>query len=247
MIDTIEKKMETVLDDLSKTSIWVFSSLVIIVITVVSNESTTDISNLSLGEVFKIFGFEVKKKYSGIIMFSILLGLNFYMLKLFVHLHSIYKREYANPQMKQDMMDVLKTHSWVFNPFAQTSNSFWAKALDISGYPLLNLMWWLGFSLAFKLTFESGGFYVGICIALAIAYSILGIISGFVINEIVVNVAPNTTRLILANAAILLGIALFCLLNRSFFQKNMWLLIFVLIFIVCLLWFTIHQYKVVKK
>ena len=146
MEELLLKIIENTLDSLDKLTIWLFSSFIVVLISLFSSKD-----ELSFG------AFTIKKKYAGAILYLMLCGLTFDVFKLLNNLSDTYDRllwQSLNSETPQKAIEavekaklILHTHTWVFNPFAQTGSLF-SGIVDNIGYPMLITIWWFGNALA---------------------------------------------------------------------------------------------------
>lgn len=146
MEEIILKNIEGTLDALDKASIWI---LVTVLVSLVSATSTD--RKIKIGEI------EIERRISGIAVFVVLCGLNFYSLKLYNNLYSLYydlmALPFHNAENKKEAIQkaylTMRQNPWVFNPFSET-HTLQSALLDNLGIAMNILLWWLGLTLAFR-------------------------------------------------------------------------------------------------
>lgn len=234
MEEVFIKNIENTLDSLDKTSLWIFFSIIV-----------TLISTSAKDPKIKIGDFEVDRKYSGLAIYLILCGLNFYTLKLLNNFYSQYF-ELQNFEFKdfKDATDTMGTfyslvrgHNWLFNPFSETLNS---GILDNLGIALNIILWWLGYSLAVRETTRNLSndksslekdktrqekikiyFYNVSILILSIIFLVLGNNSLKLITILSENICNDfNSKKIYANLGIIIGMGIFLIVNRFFFMDK---------------------------
>jgi hypothetical protein len=203
------KQIERILDSLGSTTNWIIGSLVVIAF------SSSSIEN---GKI-EMFGFKVPEKEAGLAMFTFVFGLNFYILKLSRSLKFLYLQLGDNNigQIKETM----QKHFWICNPFSKTGTT--PTLIDSIGYPIFILLWWLGFSLGFKLStpFNSSTLSLITAATGIFFFSVVGIATGLTYGKLPWKkkssfsnqVTNNGLRDFLAWSAILVGWTIFFVIN----------------------------------
>lgn len=209
------KQIETILDSLSNTTNWIIGSLMVIAFSLSGIEEDT----------IEMFGFKVSVEVAGLAMFTFVFGLNFYILKLSRSLKHSYS--YLSADKKTAAQNSMRAHFWICNPFAFSSSK--PTFIDSIGYLIFVLLWWIGFSLGFKLsspfTFSTLSIITGI---IAILFLVVGLATGLTYgklpwerNEIsfASQVTKNKLRDYLGWCALGIGLTIFFAMNWTELQK----------------------------
>jgi hypothetical protein len=177
MNEVYSKIIDNSLDSLDKLSIWIFTSFIIALLSILSDKE-----EISFGP------FSIQKKYAGIIIYIMLFSLAFTMFKLLNTFADAYRGLiWLNLSKDEFMRDVnlkIQNHTWVFNPFSKTNNQF-SFIIDNIGFPMLIIIWWIGNAIAHLLTQRSSNKIfsaMGLCFAglyLLLGLGCLLIIQGY--------------------------------------------------------------------
>lgn len=195
------------LDSLDKLTIWLFTSFIVILISLFSSKD-----ELSFG------AFEINKKYAGAILYLMLCGLTFNVFKLLNNLSDAYDRllwQSLNSETPQKALEsiekaklIFHTHTWIFNPFAQTG-SFFSGLVDNIGYPMLITIWWFGNALA-QSTLTNHNILLRLFgLLCAGLYLLLGLGCMVQIGQLTAKVCDSQLKMITPFIGILVGGALF--------------------------------------
>lgn len=202
------KQIEKALDLMSSTTNWVIGSLVLIAFA---------IYNISKDETIYILGFKLDEKVAGLAIYTVVFGLNLYILKLSDSLRNGYKA--MSETGKQRGKELLQNHLWICNPFAKTregKNSFF----DSVGYGLFTVLWWIGFVLGFKLSIKMMQSPAGltVTIVIMILYSAVGILTAGIYGNLwglqdsfMESITPNKKRQRLSLCLYVLSVLAFLL------------------------------------
>lgn len=168
---------------------------------------STLLSALFAKKAITILGVDIPKNISGITTFSILCAINF----KFFHLLQNIKMSINILEPDTDIVLMrIRLHQWTLNPFYETEGKF-SLFSDNFGYALLLLLWWLGAQTGFYLirTGNKEPILIVIGIALFAIYLFLGLMSMFLISELISiicrNKASKKIKMILTVAAIPIG------------------------------------------
>lgn len=192
----IEKQLmsnlSSTLDALEKTISWAFLALVA---TILSAMQTKD-------KIIKLGTFDISREYAGGAMFATLCILCFQAIRLFQNL--AYSLDLTG-NMEQATF-VLRTHTWIFNPFSETSGYFSFLTNNL-GLALLLLLWWLGFHTGFYLLRGTNKTWKGIGTTLSIIYLIFGLVNLYLIIILInrINVQTSFIKVNLLLGAIPIG------------------------------------------
>lgn len=163
------------LDSLDKATSWAFVALV-----------ATAISGSQGDKKIKIGEIEISSQYAGTVTFAILCGLNFQVLRLLQNLSFLF----SNVGLKtENARVIITTHSWILNPFAQTSGVL-SPFTDNLGLALLLLLWWLGFHTGFFLHRNTKRAWIENL--LTIIYLVFGLISMVLIMTLMTKINNDT-------------------------------------------------------
>lgn len=199
------KNLQKVLNSLSSTTNWIIGALVVTAFTAFSSST-------------KVFGFDVDKDKAGLALFTIVTGLNFYILKLSKSLQYFYSKV----ENKQAAKNILQQHLWIGNPFAKGVSDK-SSFFDSIGYCIFILLWWVGFILGFKLSFTVNTSLISLVavLLLIVLFSWVGIATGLLFGKapwekrksFSDNVTPNKVREVLSLVAIVIGWFFFLCIN----------------------------------
>ncbi|MCC7190418.1 MAG: hypothetical protein IT312_16900 [Anaerolineales bacterium] len=167
--------ISSTLDALDKTTSWAVVALL-----------ATAISGIQRDKKIKVGDFEISSKYAGVVTFAILCGLNFEILRLLQNLSFLL----SNVGSKlENAKIIITTHSWIFNPFAQTSGIL-SPFTDNLGLALLLLIWWLGYHTGFFLHQTTQRAWTGYL--LSAIYLVLGLVSMILIISLIAQINEGT-------------------------------------------------------
>ncbi len=166
------------LDALDKTTSWSVTLLFVIIITTLFTQDNIKILNIG-----------IPKNISATVLFGILCGINFKVFHLLQNIRKILS--ILSPKTELATMRI-RLHHWVLNPFSETDRKFsWFS--DNFGYVLLLLFWWAGAQAGFFLirTHANSTKVFIMSSFLFFVYLFLGIISMFLISDIINEVCQN--------------------------------------------------------
>ena len=196
----IIKAIENTLNQLDKSTTWIFVTLVFILF-----------ASLQESKEFEIGKFKIKKTNSSFIFYIILCALNFQVLKYLQSLSSLIQATGLN----DNIIFILQSHNWIFNPFVKTIGIL--TLLDYFGLPLLIIMWWLGFSLANKETVGiEGKINQRLVMFLFFVYLILGLMSLIIIQSILLTIGNYEIVFLSEFVGIILGLIIFNLYSKKY-------------------------------
>ncbi len=189
------------LDQLEKTSIWIFITLIVILISSFQNENDIEIGKIKLS-----------RKKSGMILYFVLCALNLQMLKVFQGIfHS-----FNSLENKEEIIVKMQTHHWVFNPFSMTKGII-GYITDNIGLICLIVLWWLGLSLSSVevLRDEESNNTKMLIPTLFFTYLILGLFSLILIQDLMLKIGGYEIRIISQFIGILIGVFLFYTISKK--------------------------------
>lgn len=152
----------------------------------------TVFSGFQSSEKIEILGFEVRTRVATIVLFGILCGLIFNLTRLLLIISHLLS-QLDGSQNRGQAIIILQTHSWVFNPFAQTSGT-WSFLLDNLGLALLLLIWWLGFHTGYFLL-KGTNLSLSTSVSswiLSLFYLVFGLNAMIIIMNLVKEINPET-------------------------------------------------------
>lgn len=187
------------MDSLESATIWIFVTLLIVVL-----------ASFRKNDDLEFVSFKIPRKYAGPILYSMMIGLNFQVLKLFHNVNSIVQELKLNYSKETFIAGktLINSHPWVFNPFSEFSTET-SILFDNLGYALLIVLWWLGNAAAYKLMFRESKTIKLIGIGLASIYLILGLSSMWIIQTTTVVVTESPLKVIMPLIGIGLGALVF--------------------------------------
>jgi hypothetical protein len=172
MLESLKANM----DALDSATTWIFITLLIIVL-----------SSFGSSDKLEFASIKIKKKYGGLLVYGMMVGLNFQVLKL---LHNISSLISQVPNC--DAKIVLNTHPGIFNPFAEFGSES-SLLFDHLGYALMIVIWWIGNAVAFKMLHREELKIRCIGFVLAGIYVLLGFASMMLIGEICYIICENSS------------------------------------------------------
>ena len=152
------------LDSLESATTWIFITLLIVVLASFRNDDTLEFAS-----------FKVERRYGGPIVYAMLVGLNFQILKLLYNVNAVVNELNCIDKLAETQQ-VLHKHPWIFNPFSEYSSST-SIILDNFGYVFLIVTWWIGNAVAFKLMYRENRKVKRIGFILAVLYTLFGLLS----------------------------------------------------------------------
>lgn len=193
--------ISSTLDALDKTTSWAVVALV-----------ATAFSGIQRDKKIKVGDFEISSKYAGVVTFAILCGLNFEILRLLQNLSFLLDNVGSK---LENAKIIITTHSWILNPFAQTSGIL-GLFTDNLGLALLLLIWWLGFHTGFFLHQTTKQIWIGYL--LSSIYLVLGLVSMIMIMSLVAQVNNDTA--IIKQVLLFIAIPIGAFGLRVFFPRK---------------------------
>lgn len=152
--------------------------------------AATAFSELQGTEKIQVLGLEIRTRVATIVLFGILCGLIFNLVRLLSILSYLISQLDASQNMEKAIL-ILHTHRWVFNPFAQTSGSF-TFLIDNFGFALLLVVWWLGFHIAYLVLKHSNSSSLIAVWTLFLFYLLFGLIAMIFIMFLIKQINPET-------------------------------------------------------
>ncbi|TYA66008.1 hypothetical protein [Seonamhaeicola marinus] len=187
------------LNSLDSATTWIFVTLLIVVL-----------ASFGSDEKLEFASFKIDRKYAGPIIYGMLVGLNFQVLKLLHNVNSILieiKSGFGAETFELARI-MLNKHPWIFNPFSEFE-SITSLIFDNLGYALLIVIWWMGNAIAYKLMFKQGRKIKLVGTGLAGLYLVFGLSSMAMIQAISEKVTYSSLKLITPFVGIVIGAVLF--------------------------------------
>ena len=133
MDDPRLKYIENSLTQLDKVTTWAFLAIMAIIL---SNNNSDE---------YVFGGIKIKKGQSAFVLYLILCGLNFQVLKLLQGLSS----NFLTFKDRTEAISSIQNSVWMFNPFSNTTGLI-GVITDNAGLPLLMILWFTGLALGHK-------------------------------------------------------------------------------------------------
>ncbi|GAA0877319.1 hypothetical protein GCM10009119_02870 [Algoriphagus jejuensis] len=191
------------IDALDKATTWIFVTLLIVVL-----------ASFRPDDKLEFASFKIDKKNAGPLIYGMLVGLNFQVVKLLHNINSIIIEIKNN--FDAEAFDAAKItlnkHPWIFNPFAEY-NTITSLVFDNLGYAFLIIIWWLGNAIAYKMMFKQNNKIRLIGMGLAGLYLFFGLSSMILIQNITSLVTDDPLKIITPFIGIILGGIIFSILS----------------------------------
>jgi hypothetical protein len=193
------KYIENALGQLDKATSWIFLTLMVIIL---SSNKTDD---YEFGDI------KIKKGQSALVLYLILCGLNFQVLKYLQVLSS----SFSFIKDKSIAIANIQYDTWVFNPFSRTTGIV-GLFTDNIGLPILIILWWLGFALANKEISKTKQSKAASTIILLLfcLYLLFGLLSLIIIQDLLLRIGNNTDKLISQFIGIIVGVFVFYFVEK---------------------------------
>ena len=173
------------LTSLESATTWVFLTLLIVVLASFRNEKTLEFAS-----------FKVERKFGGPLMYAMLVGINFQILKLVHNLDSIVQ-ELAVDRTSESFLfvsEILHKHPWLFNPYSEYDSST-SGFFDNFGFVFLIAIWWIGNAVAFKLMYREEIKVKLIGLGLGVLYLVFGLWSMVIIQATMKTITTSPIKL----------------------------------------------------
>ena len=188
------------LDQLDKVTIWIFLLLMALVLSDTKSDE------------FEIGSIKLKKNNSGVVFYIILCALNFQVLKLL----QLLSNQYDTIKDKKVAVIIIQNHTWFLNPFSRTSGAI-GIITDYIGFPLLIVMWWIGFALANSQIMHIPRSKSSLILIpfLFLFYLLFGVFSLMIIANLLITIGGNKDKILCEIFGVVIGIFFFFLIDKK--------------------------------